>query len=75
MRAGQVSLIGGGQMAEAIVSALVKSDLVPASSIVVCDIHKARTDHFKKLYKTRVTNCPAEAAVGVRLDRAAACEC
>jgi len=49
-----VGFIGGGKMAEAIISGVVKSGLTPAHSIFVSDIDKVRREYLQNNYGVNV---------------------
>jgi pyrroline-5-carboxylate reductase len=51
----KIGFIGGGNMAEAILSAVLRAKLTPADSISVSDIAEARRTYLKERYRVRVT--------------------
>ena len=51
-----ISIIGAGNMAEAIVSGLLKKGLVHAGRICATDVDSRRLAHFQKTFKVRVSH-------------------
>lgn len=51
-----IAIIGAGNMAEAIVSGLLKKGLVRAGQICATDVDAQRLAHFRKTYKVRVSH-------------------
>ncbi len=51
-----IGFIGAGNMAEAIIGALLKSDIIIASNIVICDIDTSRLDYMRNTFKVNVMN-------------------
>ena len=49
-----IGFIGAGNMAEAIIGALLTSNIIDASNIVACDIDKARLDYMKETFKVNI---------------------
>ncbi len=56
MKGKKISIIGAGNMAEAIVSGLLKKGLVNASQICATDVDSQRLAHFRKTFKVRVSH-------------------
>ncbi len=51
-----IAIIGAGNMAEAIVSGLLKKGLVRAGQICATDVDSQRLAHFRKTFKVRVSH-------------------
>jgi len=51
-----IAIIGAGNMAEAIVSGLLKNGLVRAGQICATDVDSQRLAHFRKTFKVRVSH-------------------
>ncbi len=51
----KIAFIGAGNMAEAIVSGIIKKGVFAASNVTVTDILQARLDYFKSTYGTDAT--------------------
>lgn len=60
----KIGFIGSGTMAEAIVSAILGKDLMPAESICCADPYAARCEQLEKAYGVRTTTCNKEAIKG-----------
>jgi pyrroline-5-carboxylate reductase len=56
-----IGFIGGGNMAEAMISAIIKKSVAPRTDITAADIDKNKVDHLKKTYgiKTSTDNLAA----------------
>ena len=57
-----IAIIGAGNMAEAIVSGLLKKGLVRAGQICATDVDAQRLAHFRKTFKVRVSHDNRESA-------------
>lgn len=60
----KIGIIGGGNMAEAILSAILRKNLAAAQDISVSDILSARRVYLDKAYEVNVTENNSEAAAG-----------
>ena len=58
----QIAIIGAGNMAEAIVSGLLKKGIVNAGQICATDVDPQRLAHFRKTFKVRVCHDNQKAA-------------
>ena len=58
----QIAVIGAGNMAEAIVSGLLKKGIVNPSQICATDVDAQRLTHFRKTFKVRVSRDNQETA-------------
>jgi len=63
----KISIIGGGNMGEAILVAVLKQGLSTPQEIVVSDISKARRDYLKKKYGVAVTLDNLAAVAGAEI--------
>lgn len=52
----KIVFIGGGMMAEAIISGMLKSKIVSSSNIVVVDVNKSRLEHLSEVYKVKAVD-------------------
>jgi pyrroline-5-carboxylate reductase len=60
----KIAFIGGGNMAEAILSAIVRKDLASPGEITVSDIDAAKLVNLEKKYKVKVTDDNRQAIEG-----------
>jgi pyrroline-5-carboxylate reductase len=60
----KIAFIGGGNMGEAIVSALISKHVTVPENIVVSDASEARREHLKQMHNIRVTSGNVEAIQG-----------
>ena len=60
----KIAFIGGGNMGEAILAALLNKKLAKPGDITVADVSKERLDFLKKQYKVSVTSLNTEAIAG-----------
>jgi len=58
-----ISFVGGGRMAEALISGVLSSEGYKAEQIYVADPDTARLDHLKKRYAVQITAANHEAVV------------
>ena len=58
----KISIIGAGNMAEVIVSGLLKKGIVNAGQICATDVNAERLAHFRKTFKVRVSQDNQESA-------------
>ncbi len=58
----KISIIGAGNMAEAIVSGLLKKGIVNTGQICATDVNAERLAHFRKTFKVRVSQDNQESA-------------
>lgn len=56
----KTGFIGSGNMAEAIAGALLQSDIIDASMMMVCDTDPDRLNHMKSVYNISVTESAPE---------------
>lgn len=56
----RIGFLGAGKMAEAILAALIRNRIVPASSIGACEIYAERRAYLRKRYRIRLHATPAE---------------
>ncbi len=63
----KIAFIGGGNMGEAIIKALLKKKLGKPADIAVSDISVSRRQYLKKQYKTNVTTDIKEAVQGKKV--------
>ncbi len=56
-----IGFIGAGNMAEAIIGALLKSDIIDAGKIIACDIDKTRLNYMSDVFNINVTENVPEA--------------
>ena len=60
----KIGFIGGGNMADAILSAVLKHNLATPSGVTVSDIAEARRDYLRQTYKVNVTDSNPGAVEG-----------
>ena len=60
----KIAFIGGGNMGEAILAALLEKKLAVAKDICVSDVNRERLDYLKKQYNVAVAGSNKEAVIG-----------
>ncbi|MFZ4394679.1 MAG: pyrroline-5-carboxylate reductase [Kiritimatiellia bacterium] len=56
----RIGFLGAGKMAEAILSALIRNRIVPASNMLIRDVVAQRRTHLRRKYKVRVAATTTE---------------
>ena len=56
----RIGFLGAGKMAEAILSALIRNQVVPASEIRICEVVAARRAFMRRRYKVGTATTPME---------------
>jgi pyrroline-5-carboxylate reductase len=57
----KMSFIGGGNMGEAMVAALLHNHIIPAENMMVSDASNSRREHLKQMHNIRTTDSNLEA--------------
>ena len=56
----KIGFIGGGNMAEALIGGIIRSELALPQDVIVSDIRPERLDYLEKTYSVRIANGNAE---------------
>ena len=62
-----IGFLGAGKMAEAILAALIRNRIVPASAIVACEISAERRAFLRRRYRIALAKSPAELAASCEI--------